>query len=71
MKTLRMFLPLLGLAMLLAGCGGSRQTATIRLVTYNVGVFNKYIADDYPLVAGMMREIEADAVCLNELDSCT
>ena len=40
MKTLRMFLPLLGLAMLLAGCGGSRQTATIRLVTYNVGVFN-------------------------------
>lgn len=71
MKTLRMFLPLLGLAMLLAGCGGSRQTETLRLVTYNVGVFNKYIADDYPLVAGMMREIEADAVCLNELDSCT
>ena len=33
--------------------------------------FNKYIADDYPLVAEMMREVGADAVCLNELDSCT
>lgn len=42
-----------------------------RLVTYNVGVFNKYIADDYPLIADMMREIDADAVCMNELDSCT
>ena len=42
-----------------------------RLVTYNVGIFNKYIADDYPLIAAMMQEIGADAVCMNELDSCT
>ena len=42
-----------------------------RLVTYNVGVFNKYIADDYPLITAMMQEIDADAVCMNELDSCT
>lgn len=42
-----------------------------RLVTYNVGVFNKFIQDDYPLIADMMKEIEADAVCMNELDSCT
>lgn len=41
-----------------------------RLVTYNVGVFNKYIADDYPLITAMMQEIDADAVCMNELDSC-
>lgn len=42
-----------------------------RLVTYNVGIFNKYIQDDYQLIADMMKEIDADAVCMNELDSCT
>ena len=68
---LRMFPPLLGLMFLLAGCGDSRPAETVRLVTYNAGTFNKYIADDYPLVAEMMREVGADAVCLNELDSCT
>jgi hypothetical protein len=66
-----MFPPLLGLVFLLAGCGDSRPAETVRLVTYNAGTFNKYIADDYPLVAEMMREVGADAVCLNELDSCT
>lgn len=81
MKRYRMFLPLLGFAFCTAGCSNapSKKTGgetpptkdTIHLVTYNVGVFNKYIADDYPLVAEMMREVGADAVCLNELDSCT
>ena len=71
MNKFRMFPPLLGLMFLLAGCGDSRPAETVRLVTYNAGTFNKYIADDYPLVAEMMREVGADAVCLNELDSCT
>lgn len=71
MNKFRMFPPLLGLVFLLAGCGDSRPAETVRLVTYNAGTFNKYIADDYPLVAEMMREVGADAVCLNELDSCT
>ena len=71
MNKFRMLPPLLGLAFLLAGCGDSRPAETVRLVTYNAGTFNKYIADDYPLVAEMMREVGADAVCLNELDSCT
>lgn len=48
----------------------AKAPGVTRLVTYNVGVFNKYIRDDYRLVADMMREIGADAVCLNELDSC-
>jgi len=61
---------LLAAALVTAACSVPRDR-TIRLVTYNAGVFNKYIADDYPLVAGMMRECGADAVCLNELDSCT
>lgn len=42
-----------------------------RLVSYNVGIFNKFITDDYELIAEMMKEVEADVVCLNELDSCT
>ena len=71
MNKFRMLPPLLGLAFLLAGCGDSRPAETVRLVTYNAGTFNKYIADDYPLVAEMMREVGADAVCLNELASCT
>ena len=54
-----------------AGCGGGRRGRTVRLVTYNVGVFNKYVRDDYRLVAGLLREVRPDAVCLNELDSCT
>ena len=42
-----------------------------RLVTYNVGIFNKYIKDDYQLIADMMKEIDADAICMNELDNNT
>ena len=48
-----------------------RKGRTVRLTTYNVGVFNKYIKDDYPLVAGILKENGAESVCLNELDSCT
>lgn len=48
----------------------AKAPGVTRLVTYNVGIFNKYIRDDYRLVADMMREVGADAVCLNELDSC-
>lgn len=48
-----------------------KKQGAIRLVSYNVGIFNKYIADDYELVAEMVKEMEADVVCLNELDSCT
>lgn len=49
----------------------AKQEGTIRLVSYNVGVFNKYLADDYQLIADMMKEVEADVVCMNELDSVT
>ena len=49
----------------------TKKEGVTRLVTYNVGVFNKYITDDYQLIADMMKEIDADAVCMNELDSCT
>ena len=44
----------------------SKGEGVTRLVTYNVGVFNKYVKDDYQL-----KEIEADAICMNELDNNT
>ena len=49
----------------------SKKEGVTRLVTYNVGIFNKYIKNDYQLIADMMKEIDADAICMNELDSCT
>lgn len=41
----------------------------IRIVSYNVGAFSKY-GDSCSLIASMMKELEADVVILNELDSC-
>lgn len=49
----------------------TKQEGVTRLVTYNVGIFNKYIRDDYQLIADMMKEIDADAICMNELDKNT
>ena len=49
----------------------SKGEDVTRLVTYNVGIFNKYIKDDYQLIADMMKEIDADAICMNELDNNT
>ena len=43
-----------------------------RLVTYNVGVFTKYVSDgSYQMIADMMTEGKADLVGISELDSCT
>ena len=44
---------------------------TIRLVSYNVGAFTKYTSGSYASIARMMLELDADAVALQELDSCT
>lgn len=44
---------------------------TLRLMTYNVGVFNKYLEDDFQLVADVLLHERPDVVSLNELDSCT
>ena len=50
---------------------GKPEGNVIRLVSYNVGVFNKVEKNNYQTIANMMMEVEADAICLNELDSCT
>lgn len=42
----------------------------LRLATYNVGVFHKSGSDMVGEIAAMMRELDADVLSLNELDSC-
>ena len=49
---------------------GTPGFAVTRIVQYNVGVFSKEIENSIPMVASMMKEIGADALSLNELDSC-
>ena len=65
MKRLISFLLLLGL---LFSCESSRHTLT--LMTYNVGVFSKYMDTSTEEVARLILDNGADYVALNELDSC-
>jgi len=64
---------LIVITLLLGACQGCdvRQRQTLRLVTYNVGVFHKSGSNSTDMVADMMKEIDADAISMNELDSCT
>lgn len=48
-----------------------KSEGVTRLVSYNVGVFAKYAKSGYKMTARMMKELDADAVCMQELDSCT
>lgn len=49
-----------------------KQTGVTRLVSYNVGVFSKYLdGGSYRMIANMMTEAGADAIGISELDSCT
>lgn len=69
--------------LLLLNCGGKQDETNpassdkypkakgvTRIAHYNVGVFSKEIENSIPMVAAMMKEIGADALSLNELDSC-
>lgn len=47
-----------------------KSAGTIRLVSYNVGVFNKY-TNSISMVADIIKELDADVVGMNEVDSCT
>ena len=62
------------LALLTAGCKNKetypKPKGTLRIVQYNVGAFSKEIDNSIPMIAAMMQEIHADALSLNELDSC-
>lgn len=67
MKTFFKSIIILGAFMLLAGCG---QTRSLIIITYNVGAFGKYMDDSTMEISGLVKSLGADAVALNELDSC-
>ena len=54
----------------------SKAEGAMRIMTYNVGQITKFInenftkQDNVKLIAEIIREAEADAVCFQELDSC-
>ena len=54
----------------LAGCQ-PKEKSTLTLVQYNVGVFDKYDNSSVESVARAVKEMSADAVTFNEVDSCT
>ena len=53
-----------------AGKDFRKARGVIRIVQYNVGAFSKEIENSIPMISEMMKELEADAVSLNEVDSC-
>lgn len=44
---------------------------TVTIVSYNVGTFTKFQENSMTMIADMMKEIGADVISMNELDSCT
>lgn len=48
-----------------------KEETSLRLVQYNVGIFQKSGSSSLNMVAAMMTELEADLIGLNEIDSCT
>ena len=49
-----------------------KASGSFRIMSYNIGSFGKYITsvtENVKMVAAMIKEVGADAVALNELDS--
>lgn len=74
----RSILLALCLPAMLVSCGNGgnapknpgEKADTLRLMTYNVGVFGKYVENSAPMIASMIKEMGANTCALNELDSC-
>ena len=67
----RLFFLLACVAGLLAtGQEAEARKRPVRLMSYNVGAFWKEMDDSAPMIARMIRELGAETVALNELDSC-
>lgn len=47
-----------------------KEETVLRLVQYNVGVFQKSGSSSLNMIASMMNEMQADFIGLNEVDSC-
>lgn len=48
-----------------------RQKKSVRIVSYNVGIFGKWDLSSEAYTAGLMHELNPDVIALQELDSCT
>jgi endonuclease/exonuclease/phosphatase family metal-dependent hydrolase len=57
-------------AMVIFACQSAPMTS-LTIVQYNVGVFDKYAESGFDAIASVVKEVDADVVTLNELDSCT
>ena len=55
----------------LVACQSKSEPVSVTLVQYNVGVFDKYEGSGFEAVVNAVKELGADVVSLNELDSCT
>ena len=69
MKITRTFV--LGLCAISVFACKTAEPASLTIVQYNVGVFDKYAESGVGAIASAVREMGADVVTLNELDSCT
>lgn len=47
-----------------------RKAKSVRIVTYNVGVFHKWDGSGIPMTASLMKELAPDVIALQEMDSC-
>lgn len=47
-----------------------RAAKTVRIVSYNVGVFAKWDGSSIPFTASILKELNPDVIALQELDSC-
>lgn len=62
---------LIALAAVVLACDSpGRSARTVRLMTYNVGVFDKYEESGIGLTASFINEVGPDVLILNEVDSC-
>lgn len=67
MKSYRIFM-MTCLVMCLFAC---QRKQTLTFVQYNVGAFSKYDSSSVEHIARAVKEMAADVVTLNEVDSCT
>ena len=58
------------LVLAIASCGKRQEQRNLTLMSYNVGVFSKYLDDSKAGVAELIKDCGASYVGLNELDSC-
>lgn len=76
MKTLKRILLVAASLLMLVSCAEEgiyprKSRGTVRIVSYNVGVFGKFDLSSEKYTAGLMNELQADVIALQELDSCT